>query len=249
MTSINTDTSLELLLETYSSYIENETIVYKSCSGDWIVFLKYESDTNTNETRTNAVDTDYAKYRADKMRVMLIVNKFDATTTDKISNSIYAKRITYSVGEVITEINFDTTLNNTCSFGIHYFKKIDEAFYFELGSDRYKITGLYKEWYENGNLGKKSAYIDGELNGKTTKWRENGDLMSEGNYLDDKRHGAYRSYYENGQIRTNNNYKNGLQHGPQKKWYENGQLFKFANYSEGTLLDYRAWDENGLPIV
>jgi antitoxin component YwqK of YwqJK toxin-antitoxin module len=46
----------------------------------------------------------------------------------------------------------------------------------------------------------------GKLNGIYKAYYENGQLYSEVNYINDKKNGIYNSYYENGQLRKKVNY-------------------------------------------
>src|SRR5438128_254473 len=57
--------------------IDEKDCVFKSCDYEWIVVLKKLSDTLTNEDRHCVVDARYAKFRANKLKVMLIFNKLN----------------------------------------------------------------------------------------------------------------------------------------------------------------------------
>ena len=49
-----------------------------------------------------------------------------------------------------------------------------------------KLEGVYKSWFENGQLKQDHIYKDGKLEGVAKWWFENGQLNSEGNYKDGK---------------------------------------------------------------
>jgi len=45
------------------------------------------------------------------------------------------------------------------------------------------LNGLYKSYYENGQLESEGSYIDGKKNGHCTHYHDTGQLESEGNYI------------------------------------------------------------------
>jgi len=87
-----------------------------------------------------------------------------------------------------------------------------------------KQHGVWKFWWENGNLMAISTYKDGLLNGSDKKW------------------------YENGKIWLNTTYKNGLLNGKWIGWYEeNGQKWIEMTYKEGKPNKlYYSWHKNGV---
>jgi antitoxin component YwqK of YwqJK toxin-antitoxin module len=176
-----------------------EDLVYKSCSKEWIVILEKLPDTETNESRSKVKDSRYAKFRADKLKVIDIVHKFDsAKKISEIKNSVYAtKTITYSKGKIITVDNFDKNLNTVCAPGIHYFKSRETAHFYELGSPN---NEMYKVWYDNGQLYVECTYKDGKLDGLYKEWLENGQPWVDCTYKDGKRVGLYKKWDENGQL-------------------------------------------------
>ena len=48
-----------------------------------------------------------------------------------------------------------------------------------------KIHGLYKKWYENGQIEVETKYVDGRLYGLYKYWYKNGQSREETNYVDD----------------------------------------------------------------
>ena len=53
------------------------------------------------------------------------------------------------------------------------------------------------------------TYKDGKLDGLYRRWYENGQLRNEYTYKDNKRDGSYREWYETGQLREECTYKEG----------------------------------------
>ena len=153
------------LYDRLKEYPKNEYI-YKGCD-NYIVVMKLLEDSMTNESRKDIFDANYAKYRTNKVKVILIINKFTLETVDNVENSYYKKKLKYVVNEIIEEKDYDMDLNNVCSAGIHYFKEIKPAFYFTLNVKSH--TGHYIEWYENGQKEKECDYVDGKINGHNIK--------------------------------------------------------------------------------
>src|SRR5438552_1369387 len=78
---------LKCIKNKYKHYIdcENPLYVYKMCTSfnnnngkleknEWLVIMKKLPDTVTNESRKNAFNCKYAKYRANKLEVIEIIN-------------------------------------------------------------------------------------------------------------------------------------------------------------------------------
>jgi antitoxin component YwqK of YwqJK toxin-antitoxin module len=218
-------------------YPTNEGYAFKSCSAEWIVILKKLEDTKTNESRVDVKNSIYAKFRANKLFVVDIIHKLTDQTTNEITNSVYTyRKITYKKGEIVEIYDFDTNLNDICSSGIHYFQKADAAFYYELPVN---YTGLYKEWYDNGQLEIECAYKNGILNGTYQLWYGNGQLEMECTYKDGKKDGLRRKLYENGQLKVECTYKDGKYDGLYKEWFPNGQLKVECTFKDGLC---KKWD-------
>jgi hypothetical protein len=94
-------------------------------------------DTRTNEARKNVDDDKYAKFRADKMKVILIFDiKNPDCQIDSIDNPPPAPRasfLIYKKGEIILPDGFDEDVDKICSQGIHYFKTLDAAYFWAFG--------------------------------------------------------------------------------------------------------------------
>ena len=55
---------------------------------------------------------------------------------------------------------------------------------------------------------------EGKVNGLYREWYENGQLERECTYKDDKKAGLYRRWYKNGQLQEECTYKDG-----EKRWF------------------------------
>ena len=155
--------------------------------------LKKLSDTITNESRSNVIDIQHAKYRGNKFLVIDIVNKFNINNhIDKITNSFYNLNIVnYKVNEIVVSDLFDNSLDSVCSNGIHYFKSIETAFHYEINKD-YVKSGTYTEWYDNGQIKTKCNFVNNIKEGEYTNWSMNGQMNLKCNYFKDENDGEYK---------------------------------------------------------
>ena len=117
------------------------------------------------------------------------------------------------------------------------------------GEGHYKdgdVFGLVRSWHRNGKLEAEINTKDGKMDGLSRSWHPNGQLGDERNYKSDQQEGLQRSWYSNGQLKQETNVKDGKQDRVWKKWYENGQLWVENNYKNG-MPDglVREWYENG----
>ena len=203
-------------------YLEDDKYVFKSC-GNYIVVLEKLDDTRTNELRTNISDPKYAKYRANKLKVLLIIHKFDPSNIlEKVENSYYKKKVVYITNEIIEIDDYDYDLNVVGTRGIHYFKTIEQAFFWELLKFNPAHTGKWIERYENGNKKSEGEYKQGRLEGKRIEWYENGNKKSEGGFKEGKQEGKWIVWYENGNKKSEGGFKEGKKEGEWIEWYENG---------------------------
>ena len=195
---IDLSNNLDKLKEECKEYLDDSEYVYKICS-NCIVVMKKLQDTRTNENRINVANSLYAKFRADKLYVVKIINSNNMELIKEVTNNNYYIKITYKCDEIIVPDIFDENINEVCSSGIHYFKTIDAAFYYRDQLPT-QFTGKWVCWYGNGNGNKnyESRYIDGKKTGKWTRWYENGNKSFEGEYINDKKTGKWTRWYENG---------------------------------------------------
>jgi antitoxin component YwqK of YwqJK toxin-antitoxin module len=232
--------------EINDDYLINPIYVYKSC-GEYVVILEKLSDTITNENRNNIPNEQcrqFAKYRGNKFLVKDIFHKFNSTKKiSSILSSNFENTLEYEIGKVIIPDNFDTNLEKVCSNGIHYFLKLECAYYYSLQKT---LNGEYLEWYENGQQYKKCIYTDDKINGEYLEWYENGQQYKKCIYTDDKINGEYLEWYKNGQQHIKCTYTNGKRNGECLEWHENGQQHIKCTYTNGKRNgEYLEWYENG----
>ena len=64
--------------------------------------------------------------------------------------------------------------------------------------ENYRIHGVCKEFYDNGNLKRHCIYRDGSYHGECKEYYENGQLRANCFYQNDTMHGEYKDCYING---------------------------------------------------
>jgi hypothetical protein len=148
----------------------DQKYVYKKCSDaysetnrsrKWLVVLKKTHDTKTNESR-KVNNPKTAKYRGSHLKVVLIVDVNDLTSTsDCVVNIIYGIKATYTVGEIVYADSYDEEdIETVCSGGIHYFKTIEPAILYDILPTNF--TGTHTEWSEQGDVISTTEYVEGK---------------------------------------------------------------------------------------
>jgi antitoxin component YwqK of YwqJK toxin-antitoxin module len=218
------------MLETIRKIAEpftNSNTVYKICINKYIVILEKLEDTQDNEKRKSVINSHYAKFRADQLKVIKIIdlnnlnsdvkevlNSYEDPTTGK-----YVKLL-YKVGTIAIANEYDSNINNICSNGIHYFKTIDGAFYYGFVPKNY--TGKWYYYYCEGNVECETEYVNGLLHGKKIEWHENNIKKAEYELINNKIYGKHIRWHSNGQVQTIGNYDQDSKTGKWDYWYEDG---------------------------
>lgn len=134
-----------------------------------------------------------------------------------------------------------------------------------------KKTGVWEEYYKNGQLKNSYHYVNGEKHGVFKQYYEDGTLwMHMDKFVNGKREGQWKSYHENGKPWTFiqlandkengefiNHYKNGnveskgrkandKETGEWKNYYENGKLKQAGKMENGNAVGiWKLYYENG----
>jgi hypothetical protein len=207
------------------SNFNKQEICYKSCD-NYLLTLQKLHDTITNESRSDVSDSRYAKFRANKLKVIRIEDKDSGKQIDSVENSCYQQsKILYQINKTVVVPDYNLDLDVICTTGVHYFKDREVAWQWQ----KEIVTGKKTNWYANGQKMKEGTYINGKLEGNYTMWHDNGQKLSEYTYLNDVMNGSYNGWYENGQKSFECTYLNGNLAGLYKSWYDNGQ--KLSEYT------------------
>lgn len=92
-------------------------------------------------------------------------------------------------------------------------------------------------FFTTTNYRQEGTYSYGRRNGIWKHYYDNGQLKFEGNFLDDYPDGKHVFYWENGKIMEERTYVMGKAEGTWKKYDENGVLFLYTDYKHG--IEYR----------
>jgi antitoxin component YwqK of YwqJK toxin-antitoxin module len=209
MTTINN--MIKQAKKIYGSRLNN--CVFKKIN-DFIVILKKNDNTLTNEHRKGIVDENYAIFRANVLTVILIFDRENPQINiDTIANKYCEIETVYKIGCVVHADEYDMDLENVQSNGIHYFKTLNAAYHYGVTPLNY--TGKIKEFYEDGSKMKEVEYVNGKENGRLLMWFK-------GHYLNGKKNGKWLEMYYSGKIKYEYNYLHGRLNGLWCKWHENG---------------------------
>ena len=72
-----------------------------------------------------------------------------------------------------------------------------------LDKNKKPFNGVYKYYYQNGNIRKEETYKNGKMNGPLKEYYKNGNLKFEFMTTERNRYVSGKSYYEGGQIESN----------------------------------------------
>lgn len=243
-----------------SAYLNDSKYVFRSCQRDWIVVMEKLPDTKTDEDRPGVIDPSHAEFRANKLRVVSIINKNDLSTTRQVKEEILVeargcvcKTITFTVGRKVSP----PWGYEEC--WIRYYKIHEPAHYDELQ----QRTEVRKHWYPSGRLKwevrgdvHQMWNAEGVLICKTVQdgprsvdesWYDEGQPESIKHYLDTKLDGPFRVWYPNGKLKEEGFCVGGKLDGVYKSWHPSGTLsvegFYVGGKEEGL---YRAWYPSGV---
>lgn len=183
------------------TYLE-ENYCFKSCD-PYIVVLQKLENTITNENRQNILDYKCAKFRANYMKTILIIHKYNGTLVEETQNTYYInKLITYKVGEIVNVDNFyEYPFDKVCGAGIHYFRSIKPAYFLEFDIKKYTdYSGIYLVYYDSGLIKEINNIKNGKLNGEYIDHFDDGTIRITCNYIDGQLDGELKKYYPNGKL-------------------------------------------------
>lgn len=164
---------------------ENGYYVYGGID-EWIIVYEKIPDCENDENRSNIVSIKYAEYHTDKLKVVLIFNKYNPFLTIKSHASIpeICGLIVYDVGKILQKKDVK----------LRYYKSIIVPYFFNYLNSTY--TGFYVNWYESGLISQKGYYFNGERQGV---WKFGSIVKKSSDVTDDD---FTYIEYENGNVKT-----------------------------------------------
>lgn len=213
-------------------FSDNPNVVYTSYY-NWIIIFEKLTDTKTNEGRAFIFDALTALYRADKLKVIDIINKFeDNVSVDEIINDKQKDVILYKKGEIVYAHTYDSNVDVRIGPGLYYYKSILPAYYLDLTLIE---EGEWCCWNLDGHISKKCYYKDGKLDGNYIEWSYDNILLKECFYRNGMLDGYYIQWYNKNKLRVKCFYKKGMKDGKYMKWHPNNNVDVECTYINDLL--------------
>ncbi len=97
--------------------------------------------------------------------------------------------------------------------------------------------GLYRRWYENGQLKFECHYIDNKAEGTARQWDQSGQQRFQYTFKNGQADGPEQEWYSNGNYYSTGTFKNDFLHGKWTFYNKNGEIVSQREYEEGYSLD------------
>lgn len=98
-----------------------------------------------------------------------------------------------------------------------------------------KPDGMWRYYYESGNLWATVTYDEGEITGKAMLYHdeEEGKMKAQAEFEDGVMEGEYREFYSNGERKATIEFKDGKMDGAAEYYYDSGRIKIEGEYKEG----------------
>lgn len=245
-TSENKFDSIDVIKEKCIEYIDDTKYVYKKCvyeNDQWLVVLEKLEDTMTNEMRDFA-DKRYAKFRANKLKVIDLINinnpstkanqifskflpvcstkpnklirptKLGEPVKDGVEMKIEPIRTCYKIREITHSNKYDRNIDNVCSSGIHYFTTIEPAYFYNMSQTNFS---------ENQT-------------GLVYGWYDDGEKRFEADIVKGQLCGNIIFWYEHGGKEIEGKFFNNKKISTWNEFDDNGKIWKQSEYLIDSLL-------------
>lgn len=216
--------TVEQLTDLCRKYITDPSCVYTLSDDRYIVVMKKLHDTITNEARANIVDASHALFRADKLKVLHIVDLYDIKNRVRsIQDRSVADTAQYTVNVVVLpRYKFDANINGVRTGGLFYNNTIETAYHSILPCPN-GYTGSRTVWYDNGQMMYVGMFVDGKKSGQWTFWYDNGQMKTQGGYVEGKRLGQWPRWREDGSKFSVGEFIDGVLQGRWLVWHSDGR--------------------------
>lgn len=117
--------------------------------------------------------------------------------------------------------------------------KFESRGYFKNGTlfyERISPDGLYKEYYNTGELKIESTYEDGEMSGLWKQFSESGNVEWEVAYASGYKQGVYKEYHSKGKLKTEGTHKLSKKDGKETHYDIEGNQIDELKYKKGKLI-------------
>ncbi len=100
--------------------------------------------------------------------------------------------------------------------------------------------------YENGQVSRRTQFVNGIKEGKMTDYYNDGKLMAERYFVKGEQEGRTLIYYPSGQLKEVQHLVDGKKQGGDTLWYEDGKIQFVSSLKDDKLHGYlRKWGPNG----
>ncbi len=121
----------------------------------------------------------------------------------------------------------------------------DDGLYYD--KDQNLFTGVYKEFYDNGQVKQDMTLLNGRADGEVSLWYRSGACRETRIFKAGKRDGLWVSFSESGGKTGEASYKDDLKDGPWRIWDDNGILRYEMFYRKGQKSGlWIMYDANGI---
>lgn len=111
-------------------------------------------------------------------------------------------------------------------------------------------NGLWKYYFQNGNIKWEANYKNGLKNGKHISYYENGNPRLEGAYKNDKMDGKWIKYYDDGKKSSETEYRDNIKCGKSVAWYASGKMKEDVIFTDNnTIRSGTKYRENGVKEI
>ena len=93
--------------------------------------------------------------------------------------------------------------------------------------------GVWKYWFNNGQLQSIASFKAGVPHGDWTLWNEDGRLLQQGGYTNGRESGPWTVFWDSGDLRMQGTYINALEEGPWTFWDVTGTPTMAGTFSAG----------------
>ncbi|MDX1349857.1 MAG: toxin-antitoxin system YwqK family antitoxin [Putridiphycobacter sp.] len=115
----------------------------------------------------------------------------------------------------------------------------------EIGYKNGKFDGLYKTYFENGQVAIEQFFKEGEKDGQSSYYYDDGKLFYTENYKNGQREGQIKRLYQNGNTWIIERYKKGQKEGVWEEYYEDGTLKYEGKWEKNVLVEEHFYNADG----
>ncbi len=234
-------------------------IVYKSAglNDEYLIKMRI-SDTKTNMKR-KVINKRYAKFRTNKAFVLSIVDKMTGEEKNTVS-SAYDNNFKYTKNKWIHSEDYDESIDQVCTTGIHFFLDKERAFLYGMKTPSvnslitkilrppYLVNNKYTIWDDDGAKSDEIPYKNNKIDGIVKDYYDNENLRSETTYVNDKKHGPSKEYNDDKELFIECNYFDDELHGMCKRYYGNKEEIPYHHGKIHGIMRIWSWNKDKILI-